>query len=79
MGDFRVAVDTGPFLITRGLMPRLTVILSVLVLPSTSHAQAPALSPQIRSFVSIDSPVVALTNARVIDGTGRPAARIKRW
>jgi imidazolonepropionase-like amidohydrolase len=28
------------------------------------------LSPQVRSFVSVDSAVVALTNVRVIDGTG---------
>jgi imidazolonepropionase-like amidohydrolase len=33
-----------------------------------------ALSQVTRSFVSVDSPVVALTHIRVIDGTGGPAA-----
>ena len=31
------------------------------------------LSPAVRQFVSVDAPVVALTHARVIDGTGAPA------
>ncbi|HTU41495.1 MAG TPA: hypothetical protein VMF10_07275, partial [Candidatus Aquilonibacter sp.] len=31
------------------------------------------LSPQVKAFVKIDSPVVALTHVRVIDGTGAPA------
>ncbi|MEP6833145.1 MAG: amidohydrolase family protein [Gemmatimonas sp.] len=38
------------------------------------HAQArPTLSDAARAFVAVDAPVVALTNVRVIDGTGRPA------
>ena len=38
-------------------------------------AQAPpALSPAVRTFVSVDAPVVALTHVRVIDGTGAPPA-----
>ena len=32
-----------------------------------------ALSPQVREFVSVDAPVVALRNVRVVDGTGAPA------
>src|SRR5216110_3241201 len=36
-------------------------------------AQRPTLSPAVRAFVAVDSPVVALTHARVIDGTGAPA------
>ena len=38
-------------------------------------AQAPAApSPQVRmAYVKVDAPLVALTNARVIDGTGAPA------
>ena len=31
------------------------------------------LSPQVRAFVKVDSPVVVLTHVRVIDGTGAPA------
>jgi hypothetical protein len=36
--------------------------------------EKPALSSVTKSFVSVDSPVVALTHVRVIDGTGGPAA-----
>ncbi|HEX4469973.1 MAG TPA: amidohydrolase family protein [Gemmatimonadaceae bacterium] len=36
-------------------------------------AQRPTLSTAVRPFVTIDSPVVALTHVRVIDGTGEPA------
>src|SRR5688500_10006498 len=32
--------------------------------------RAPQLSPAVRAYVSVDAPVVALTHARVIDGTG---------
>jgi imidazolonepropionase-like amidohydrolase len=35
-------------------------------------AQPPQFSNLVRSFVKIDAPVVALTNVRVIDGTGAP-------
>jgi enamidase len=37
------------------------------------RAGAPQFSDQVRSFIKVDAPVVALTNARVIDGTGAPA------
>ena len=33
-------------------------------------AQTPSLSPETRGFVSVDAPTLALTHARVIDGTG---------
>jgi imidazolonepropionase-like amidohydrolase len=36
-------------------------------------ASAQTLSPQVRGFVKVDSPIVALTHVRVIDGTGAPA------
>ncbi|KPK59449.1 MAG: amidohydrolase, partial [Gemmatimonas sp. SG8_38_2] len=42
-------------------------------MPQFGSAQTPTLSPQVREFVSVDAPVVALTNARVIDGTGAAA------
>lgn len=38
-------------------------------------AQRPAeLSQQVRTYVTVDAPVVALTNVRVVDGTGAPPA-----
>lgn len=54
---------------------RRTVLASLLtiLLPQPAAAQAPTLSPQTRAFVTVDAPVVALTNARIIDGTGAPA------
>jgi imidazolonepropionase-like amidohydrolase len=37
-------------------------------------AQTPAaLQPAVKAFVTVDSPVFALTHVRVIDGTGKPA------
>jgi imidazolonepropionase-like amidohydrolase len=40
---------------------------------TTVHAQRLRVAPAVRSFVKIDTTVVALTHARVIDGTGAPA------
>jgi imidazolonepropionase-like amidohydrolase len=34
---------------------------------------AQTLSPQVKAFVKVDSPIVALTHVRIIDGTGAPA------
>jgi enamidase len=36
-------------------------------------AQRPALAPAVRAYVAVDTPVVALTHVRVIDGTGARA------
>lgn len=36
-------------------------------------AQRPTLSPDVLQYVAIDTPMVALTHVRVIDGTGAPA------
>jgi imidazolonepropionase-like amidohydrolase len=45
-----------------------------LLLPSLSWPQAaPKLAPEVRAFVKEDAPVIALTHARVIDGTGTAA------
>ena len=49
-----------------------TVIAAVSV---TAYAQRPPVGNAIRQFVTVDQPVVALTHARVIDGTGAPARR----
>lgn len=38
------------------------------------HAQTPSsLAPGVREFVKVSAPLIALTHARVIDGTGSPA------
>jgi imidazolonepropionase-like amidohydrolase len=51
-----------------------TVFASLTLLTSPElHAQRPTLSTAVRTFVAVDSPIVALTHARVIDGTGAPA------
>lgn len=55
-----------------------TRILAVLLLgafaTSLGSQERAALSPLTKSFVSVDSPVVALEHLRVIDGTGATAA-----
>jgi imidazolonepropionase-like amidohydrolase len=52
----------------------LVASIATLALSAASpSAQPPQLSANVREFVSVDDPVVALTNARVIDGTGAPA------
>lgn len=54
---------------------RKTLIASVLLASVAYSVQAPRpqLSPQVRNFVKVEAPVVALIHARVIDGTGAPA------
>jgi imidazolonepropionase-like amidohydrolase len=42
-------------------------------LAAVGMASAQTLSPQVRAFVKVDAPIVALTHVRVIDGTGSPA------
>jgi len=44
-----------------------------IVFALTSLAAAQTLSPDVKQFVTVDAPVVALTHVRVIDGTGSPA------
>ena len=52
----------------------LATALLVLFLFSQSPTQTNAqLSQEVRSFISVEAPVIALTHARVIDGTGAPA------
>jgi enamidase len=38
------------------------------------QAQRPTLAAAVHAYVTVDTPVVALTHARVIDGTGAPAS-----
>src|SRR6266404_7267961 len=54
--------------------PIIAALASLTILASPElDAQRPTLSTAVRSFVAVDSPIVALTHARVIDGTGAPA------
>ena len=43
------------------------------ILIAVAAAVGQTLSPEVKSFVNIDAPVVALTHVRVIDGTGAAA------
>ncbi|MGQ0649103.1 MAG: amidohydrolase family protein [Gemmatimonadaceae bacterium] len=52
---------------------RFPLILASLLVATDAAAQQRQLSTQARFFASVDAPTVALTNARVIDGTGAPA------
>src|SRR3954471_24244383 len=47
--------------------------LSALATAASLNAQRPTLSPAVRAYVTVDTPVVALTHARIIDGTGAAA------
>jgi imidazolonepropionase-like amidohydrolase len=51
------------------------IVVCLLLLPlAVGHTQnSGALSQEVREFVSVDAPLLALTHARVIDGTGAPA------
>ncbi len=52
--------------------PFLAAALLCLSTPALAASQT-QLSRQVQEFVSVEAPIVALTNARVIDGTGAPA------
>ncbi len=52
--------------------PFLATALLCLGTPALAAGQT-QLSRQVQEFVSVNAPIVALTNARVIDGTGAPA------
>ena len=57
-------------------MHRLVLVVGVLgaaVVATPLRGQQRTLPPAVREYVSVDAPVVALTNARLIDGTGTPA------
>ncbi|HEX5473451.1 MAG TPA: amidohydrolase family protein [Vicinamibacterales bacterium] len=56
---------------SRRLLLTLLLVACCVVCPG---AQAPpSFSNAVRAFIKVDAPVVALTHARVIDGTGAPA------
>ncbi|MFM8531984.1 MAG: amidohydrolase family protein [Acidimicrobiia bacterium] len=49
------------------------IALAVFSAPLVARQQRPTLSNAVRAYVSVDAPVIALTNVRVIDGTGAAA------
>ncbi len=49
------------------------LIVAFLLSVSLAAQQRPTLSPAVRAYVSVDAPLIALTHARVIDGTGAAA------
>ena len=51
----------------------IAAVLLGLTLAPIAGAQRPRLSAAVRQYVSVDTTVVALTHARVIDGTGARA------
>lgn len=54
-------------------LTRLTVLIALLVAPVLLTAQAvPTPSKDVQQYVVVSEPAVALTNVRVVDGTGAP-------
>ncbi len=49
---------------------RKLIFATLLMLACSVALVAQALSPQVRGFVKVDAPMIALTHVRVIDGTG---------
>jgi imidazolonepropionase-like amidohydrolase len=49
------------------------LVLMLGLFPFLAFAQTPNLSKEVREFVSVEAPVVALRHARVIDGSGAPS------
>jgi len=59
---------------TRSFLVRSSLIAGLAWLsPAQLAAQGPDLAAAVRTYVTVDNPVVAITNVLVIDGTGGPA------
>src|SRR5438477_3224079 len=43
---------------------------ALVLVPALASAQRPTLSPAVKQYDEVDTPVVALTHVRLIDGTG---------
>jgi enamidase len=52
--------------------PLLAAALFSVLTAHEGRAQRPTLSPGVRAYVAIDTPIVVLTHVRVLDGTGAP-------
>ncbi|MEP6764040.1 MAG: amidohydrolase family protein [Gemmatimonadaceae bacterium] len=50
-----------------------TLLSAIVALPHSAGAQRLRVAPAVRSYVKIDTAILALTNVRVIDGTGAAA------
>jgi imidazolonepropionase-like amidohydrolase len=53
-------------------MSRALLMLAVVATPLPMFSQTTTLSADVRKYVAVDAPVIALQHARVIDGTGAP-------
>src|SRR6185503_13492398 len=51
----------------------LSLLAGVAAIAGSIGAQRPTIGPNVRPYVKIDTAIIALTHARVIDGTGAPA------
>jgi imidazolonepropionase-like amidohydrolase len=60
-------------MIRRDAFVRLCLTVACLGLLASAQGAQPQFSNLVRGFIKLDAPVVALTHARVIDGTGAPA------
>lgn len=58
---------------TRRSVPLLAAAAVLALAAAAPPAAAQSVRPEFREFVAVDAPVVALTNVKVIDGTGAPA------
>ena len=54
-------------------MRTLLLLLALLLAAGPALAQQPDFSDDVRQFISVDAPVIALRDVTVIDGTGAPA------
>ncbi|MFZ1612859.1 MAG: hypothetical protein WAT51_01735, partial [Holophaga sp.] len=52
---------------------RITTTLALLFSALLEAQTTPTFSPEVRQFISVGAPVVALVHVRVVDGTGAPA------
>ena len=52
---------------------RRCAFITSLTLAAGAASQAQQFTPQVQEFIKVNAPTVALTDAKVIDGTGRPA------
>lgn len=50
-------------------------VLLALAAPTAAAGQTADLAENVRRYVSVDAPVVAITNVTLVDGTGEPARR----
>src|SRR6185503_634585 len=50
----------------------LSLLAGVAAIAGSIGAQRPTIGPNVRPYVKIDTAIIALTHARVIDGTGAP-------